>query len=502
MSSGHRVDPAFVVGPLNRRIFGTFVEHLGRCVYTGIHEPDHPTADEYGFRGDVEALVKELGATLVRYPGGNFVSAYHWEDGVGPVEERPRRLDFAWRSIETNEVGTNEFLAWCRRVDLEPLLAVNLGTRGLTEAMEYLQYVNSPAGTTLADQRVEHGYADPWNVRLWCLGNEMDGPWQIGHKTPEEYGRLAQEVANAYRRYDEDLELVACGSSTHAMPTFGTWERVVLEHCFEHVDHISAHAYYEPVDGDRVSFLASSADMDRHISDVVATADAVAAAKGSSKRIMVSFDEWNVWFQERWNGENSVEIAARPSLIEDVYSAMDAVVVGSLLITLMRHTDRVGIACQAQLVNVIAPILTEAGGRAWKQAIFEPFALTARHARGTVLQLAGTSPTIDTPRFGAVDQVWATATHDPQSGDIAVFCCNRSVDQSIEWTLDLSGFAGAALVEHVTVEAADDPDRYNTADDPERVVPVAGVSSMADGVLTAQLAAMSWHCLRLTSNPS
>ncbi|WP_022910109.1 alpha-N-arabinofuranosidase [Aestuariimicrobium kwangyangense] len=502
MSSHHRIVPEFAVGPLNRRIFGTFVEHMGRCVYTGIHEPDHPTADEHGFRGDVEALVRELGATLVRYPGGNFVSAYQWEDGVGPVEDRPRRLDFAWRSIETNQVGTNEFLAWCGRVGMEPLLAVNLGTRGLTEAMDYLQYVNSPAGTTLADKRVEHGVEQPWGVRLWCLGNEMDGPWQIGHKTPQEYGRLAQEVGNAFKRYDESLELVACGSSSHAMPTFGEWERVVLEACFDHVDHISAHAYYEPIDGDRVSFLACSEDMSRHIDDVVATADAVAAARGSSKRFTVSFDEWNVWFQERWQGENSVEITEKPPLIEDVYSAMDAVVVGSLLITLMRHTDRVGIACQAQLVNIIAPILTEAGGRAWKQAIFEPFALTSRHARGTVLRLAGTSPLIDTPRFGQVEQVWATATHDPQTGDVAVFCCNRSVDRSIEWTLDLSSFAGTALVDHVTVEAADDPDRYNTADDPDRVVPVPGTSSLADGVLTTQLAPMSWHCLRLTSNPS
>lgn len=256
--------PEFRVGAVNRRLFGTFVEHMGRCVYTGIYEPGHPTADEHGFRQDVADLVRELGATLVRYPGGNFVSNYQWEDGVGPKEDRPRRLDLAWRSIETNQVGTDDFLGWCERMGLEPMLAVNLGTRGLAEAVQYLDYVNG-VGTTLAAQRVANGRVEPWDVRLWCLGNEMDGPWQIGHKTPAEYGRLAEEVGNAFRRFDSSLELVACGSSNAGMPTFGSWEREVLEHSLHVVDNISAHVYYEPLDGDQVSFLACAEDMDRFI---------------------------------------------------------------------------------------------------------------------------------------------------------------------------------------------------------------------------------------------
>src|SRR5690606_5293279 len=263
-----KIDPNFQVGPLNRRIFGSFVEHLGRCVYSGIYEPDHPTADEHGFRTDVADLVRELGPTIIRYPGGNFVSNYRWEDGVGPRSERPVRLDLAWKTIETNQVGTDEFLQWCERLGLEPMMAVNLGTRGITEAGELLQYCNAETGIELADRRAKNGHPDPYGVKVWCLGNEMDGPWQMGFKTPEEYGRLAEETARVMKRFDESLELVACGSSNRGMPTFGTWERVVLDRCLDLVDHISAHAYYEPIDGDHDSFLASAEDMDRFITSV------------------------------------------------------------------------------------------------------------------------------------------------------------------------------------------------------------------------------------------
>jgi len=502
VTSSSTIDPAFTVGPVNPLLFGTFVEHLGRCVYTGIYEPTHPTADADGFRGDVADLVRELGATVVRYPGGNFVSNYRWEDGVGPRESRPRVLDLAWRSIETNQVGTDDFLAWCNRVDLQPMLAVNLGNRGLSEAVDYLEYVNGAAGTRYADQRVGNGYAKPWDVRLWCLGNEMDGPWQIGHKTPLEYARLAQEVARAYKTFDPDLQLIACGSSNTAMPTFGEWERVVLEHCFDDVELISAHAYYEPVDGDEVSFLAASTHMDRFIRGVVATADHVAAKRHSQKRINVSFDEWNVWFAARHAAQNEVEPSSEateaPALIQDVYNALDAVVVGSLLITLLRNTDRVGVACQAQLVNAIAPILTVEGGAAWRQTIFHPFALTAKHARGTVLMLAGDHGRVETPAYGPVEQVWAVATHDPESGELAVFVTNRSLTEPASWTVRLGAFGELRLVEHLVV-AEDDRNALNSEDDPDRVVPHPGVSAIVGGDLDVTLPPASWHCIRLSN---
>ena len=490
-----KIDPWFVVGPLNRRIFGSFVEHLGRCVYTGIYEPDHPTADEHGFRGDVAELVTELGPTIVRYPGGNFVSAYDWRDGIGPQGDRPVRYDFAWNTIESNQVGTDEGLQWCERLGIEAMMAVNLGTRGVPEAIELLQYCNAEAGTSIADERVANGHPEPYGVTVWCLGNEMDGPWQMGFKTPQEYARLAEETGRAMKRFDPSLELVACGSSNRAMPTFGSWERIVLDRCFEQVDHVSAHAYYEPVGGDDDSFLACAEDMDRFIRSVVATADHVAATKKSDKKIMISFDEWNVWFAERHSEHRDPD-----AVVEDVYDVQDAVVVGSLLIELMRHTDRVAVACLAQLVNVIAPILTRPGGPAWRQTIFHPFALTTRHAQGTVLAAAERGPMINTDRYGDVAQLHSVTTWDEATGDLVVFAANRSRTDALTLTVDLTGFASPAgawtLVEHLMIND-DDPHAANTEADPDRIVPLAGSAKMARDGITAELPLISWHCLRL-----
>ena len=491
------VDPGFVVGPVQPRLFGSFVEHLGRCVYTGVYEPDHPTADPDGFRSDVADLVAELGVTLIRYPGGNFVSNYVWEHGVGPRPERPTTLDLAWRSLEPNQVGTDDFLQWCERIGVPAMLAVNLGTRGLVEAVELLQYCNTEAGSRLADRRGANGRTEPYAVGLWCLGNEMDGPWQIGHRPADAYGRLAEQTARAMRLVDPGIELVACGSSNSAMPTLGTWERVVLEHCLDVVDHISAHAYYEPAEGDYASFLASAVDMERFIAAVVATADHVAAVRGSTRRITVSFDEWNVWYSRRFaQPETFVEA---PPLLEDVYDVHDAVVVGSLLITLLRHTDRVAIACLAQLVNVIAPIMTDPGGAAWRQTIFHPFALTARSARGTVLQTVVSGPTLTTARYGEVDQVHAVATWDETERTLTVFAVNRSLTEDADLELDLSRFpATLAVVDHQMM-AESDPHLTNTRDHPDRVRPRPGRSGVGDGVLTGTLPAVSWHCIRLAA---
>ena len=499
MQSGKlSIDPAFVVAPVNRRVFGSFVEHMGRCVYGGLYEPGHPTADEDGLRGDVLELVREMGVTAVRYPGGNFVSGYRWEDGVGPVEDRPTRLDPAWRTIETNAFGLNEFMRWARKADIEPVMAVNLGTRGIAEAIELLEYANHPKGAALSDQRIAHGAPDPHAIRTWCLGNEMDGPWQLGHKTAEEYGRLAAETARAMRQFDADLELVACGSSGRAISTFGAWEDTVLEHTYDLVDHISAHAYYELDGDDRASFLASSVDMDRFIREVVATADAVGARLKSSKKIMISFDEWNVWYNKALTeGGLPTDWTPAPRLSEDEYTLLDAVVVGSLLITLLRHSDRVAIACQAQLVNTIAPIRSEPGGPAWRQSIFHPFALTAQHAQGQVLDLRVDAPMLDTAKHGEVSALDSVATYDAATGRLAVFVVNRDPSATVELATDLRAFGGATLA-GATVLADDDVFAVNSMAEPERVTPQVHPSARVDGTtLRAELPAASWSMFLL-----
>ena len=502
MKTAHlTIDPAFTVAEVDRRLFGSFVEHMGRCVYGGIYEPDHPSADADGLRQDVLELVREMGVSLVRYPGGNFVSGYNWEDGVGPPEDRPTRLDLAWRSIETNRFGLNEFASWARRADLEPMLAVNLGTRAVDAARSLVEYCNHPAGTYWSDLRISHGAKEPHDIKRWCLGNEMDGTWQIGHKTAGEYGRLAAETAKAMRLTDPTIELVACGSSSSTMPTFGAWEAEVLDHTYDYVDYISLHAYYERVEDDLDSFLASAVDMDRSIEAVAATCDHVDAKKRSRKKLRLSFDEWNVWYMTDYHNQEPYDWQPAPRLIEDTYNVSDAVVVGSLLISLLKHADRVGIACQAQLVNVIGPIRAEPGSPAWRQTIFHPFAATARHARGTVLRTEPLSPMYDTAKYGDVPLVDAVATRDGESGEVALFAVNRDSTQAVELRADLRSLPGLRVSEFSTLTG--DAATTNTQGDPARVQPVASADvSLHDGVLTAKLPPLSWNVLRLGGGPT
>ncbi len=492
------LDPAFTIAPVRRRTFGSFVEHLGRCVYNGIYEPDHPNADEEGFRRDVLELTRELGVTTVRYPGGNFVSGYRWEDGIGPRDKRPVRRDLAWHSIETNQVGLDEFISWCRKANVEPMLAINLGTRGVAEALDLLEYANHPSGTYWSDLRIAHGATKPHNIRMWCLGNEMDGPWQIGHKTATEYGRLAAQTARAMRMVDPDLELVVCGSSGSSMPTFGAWEAEVLTHTYDVVDFISLHAYYEETDGDLGSFLASALDMDHFIDSVVATADHVGAKLRSKKRIQLSFDEWNVWYLSRYQQQgNPVDWEYAPRLLEDNYHVADAVVVGNLLISLLRHSDRVTSACQAQLVNVIAPIFTEPGGPAWRQTIFYPFAQASRLAKGSVLRVEVTAPQYETAKYGPAPVVDAVATHDPESGEVTVFAVNRAIEDETVLTIDLRAFNGLVPGDSTCLW---DTDVYarNNAEQPDRVQPRPHPSvTVADGTATVVMPPVSWNVIRL-----
>lgn len=464
------VDPAFRVAEVNRRTFGSFVEHMGRCVYTGIFEPSHPSADEAGLRGDVLDLVRELGVSTVRYPGGNFVSGFRWEDSVGPLAERPHRLDLAWHSLETNAFGLHEFQDWAQKAGVETMMAVNLGSRGVQEALDLQEYCNHPSGTALSDQRIANGAKDPFTIGMWCLGNELDGPWQLGHKTAEEYGRLAVTTARAMRMADPGLTLVACGSSSSQMPTFGSWEATVLEHAYEEVDLISCHAYYEEHDGDLGSFLASGVDMDHFVESVVATADHIRAKKRSKKRIHLSFDEWNVWYLSRYqNAPVPEEWAIAPRVIEDEYHLADAVVVGGLLISLLRNSDRVAAASIAQLVNVIAPIRSEAGGPAWRQTTFHPFAQASRYARGEVLRVVLQAPVYETARYGEVPLLDAVATHDPD-GELVLFAINRAQHEPLELSVDLRAFPGYRLIEH-SVLADPDIRAVNTEQQPDRVHP-------------------------------
>ena len=490
------IDKHFQVSKIDNRIYGSFIEHLGRAVYGGIYQPDSPLSDEQGFRKDTLALVKELGVPVVRYPGGNFVSGYRWEDGVGPKENRPKRLDLAWHVVETNQFGLNEFADWARKADSEVMMAINLGTRGVQEAMDILEYCNMDTDTVFSNLRREHGYNQPHGIKLWCLGNEMDGPWQIGHKTADEYGRLANETAKVMKDMDPSIELVVCGSSSPGMPTYGEWEATVLDHCYENVDYLSLHSYYADHEQDPETFLASNLSMDRFISQVVSICDYIKTKKHSNKTLHLSFDEWNVWYHSAQQDTQIPWWVQAPHQLEDVYDFQDALLVGSLMITLLRHADRVKIACLAQLVNVIAPIMTS-DESSWRQTTFYPFAFTSRYGRGTVLQTQVQVPTYENKAYGTVPYVDSVCIYNDEADELVLFAVNKDLEEDIALTMDLRQFADYHVLEHVVLHD-EDLHAVNTEADPHRIRPCAdGESEVENGILTATLKHKSWNMIRL-----
>ena len=489
------LDREFTVGPVDPRLFGSLVEHLGRAVYGGLYEPGHPTADADGFRGDVLALTRDLGVTTVRYPGGNFVSGFDWEDSVGPQADRPRRLELAWQSTETNEVGLHEFMRWCARAGAQPMYAVNLGSRGIDAARAVVEYANHPGGSVWADRRIANGAQEPFGIKLWCLGNEMDGPWQIGHRTALEYGRLANESAKVMKWVDPTIEVVACGSSYPEMPTFGDWELTMLDACYENVDYVSLHRYYENKAGDTRRFLARSEEMGQLIHTVTSVCDAVGGKKHLRKRLNLSFDEWNVWFhsaqkdQEAWERDRWGR--ALP-LLEDVYTFEDALLVGGMLITLLKNADRVKIACLAQLVNVIAPIMTRENGGAWAQTIFYPMMDASMYGRGTSLLPKIVAGKHDTKHYNDVPDMDAAAVMD-DAGNVTIFAVNRDLTEPMVLDLDLRSFGDLRPAMH-SVLHHDDMKAENTESAPDVVKPVILPCPKPGEPLV--LPAASWNVIR------
>lgn len=483
------IHTTLAVSTIDRRIFSSFVEHMGRCVYKGIYDPGNSLSDKEGYRTDVVEAVKELSVPMIRYPGGNFVSGYKWEDGIGPVEDRPRKLDLAWNSVETNEFGTDEFMKWLTLVDARPMMAVNLGTRGIQEACDLLEYCNLDSDSYWADKRRSNGKIEPYKVKTWCLGNEMDGPWQTGHKTASEYGRLANETAHAMKQVDDSIELVACGSSNEYIETFGFWEETVLMECYDNVDYISMHQYYDHPNGNTLHHLAKSIRMDRFITSVKAICDTVKAKKKSDKVMMISFDEWNVWYHSNPDDVKVDHWQTAPRLLEDIYTFEDALLVGLSIITLLKHADRVKIACLAQLVNVIAPIFTSDEGF-FKQTIFYPFQHAASYGKGKVLTTSVDSPTYTMEEFGEVPYIDAV-TIDNLDGYYTIFAVNRHLEKTLTMDIGLDSLMEYKLVEHIHYHSMDTQfsNSFEKQLEPE-------VVELKEGTFV-DLAPLSWNVIRI-----
>ena len=489
------LDKDYVISDIDKRIYGSFIEHLGRAVYTGIYEPGHPLADDQGLRKDVLELVRQLKVPVVRYPGGNFVSGFRWEDSIGPKAQRPRRLDLAWKTTEPNEFGLHEFVDWAKKADTEVMYAVNLGTRGILDAQDVVEYCNHKSGTYWSDKRIANGAAEPFNIKLWCLGNEMDGPWQTGMKTAYEYGRIANEAAKVMKWVDDSIEVVACGSSGTHMKTFGSWEYEMLNECYDNVDYVSLHRYYGNPHNDTNDFLASTMDLDDFIKTVAAICDAIKGTKKSKKKVHLSLDEWNVWYHS--NDQDQQLYKREPwgtalPLREDIYNFEDALLVGLMLITILRNADRVKIGCLAQLVNVIAPIMTRAGGGAWAQTIFYPLMDASLYGRGKSLLPQITCEKSSTKHFDDVPMVDAAAVLN-DDGSVTIFAVNRNLEEAAALDCDLRSFGDLRAASH-SVLHHDDMKAINTEDNPNEVKPVnVPVNGSNEEII---LPAASWNVIR------
>ena len=502
------IDRDRVRSVLDRRLFGNFLEHLGRAVYEGVYQPGSPLSDDDGFRTDVLDEVRSLGVPIVRYPGGNFVSGYNWLDGVGPQDERPTMHDKAWNSTESNHFGTNEFMRWCERTGTEPLLVFNLGSNTPEMAAAYVDYCNGQGGTRWSELRRSHGYEQPHGVRRWCLGNELDGPWEIGHTRPGEYARIASETARKVRAVDPGVQLIAAGSSNTELPTYGTWDRRVLERCYEDIDAISMHNYYgnmpELTGGSTARYLAMNLDMERQIRNIAGICDEVQAQLGSTKKLWLAFDEWNIWYRAREPEHMDGHLQVAPRLLEEEYNLEDALLVGGFLNSLMRHSDRVRIACMAQLVNVIAPLVTNDEG-VLRQSIYYPYAWALEYARGRVLDLAVESDSYPItaeglrPDFACEDMVPyldVAATLDEENARASIFILNRDLDAERDVTIRWQGLQPAGVLSCETLTGSD-LKAMNTFAQPHRVAPRALDTPQPGQAMTIKVPAASYTVLSL-----
>lgn len=480
------------IAEIDKNLASSFIEHLGRSIYTGIYEPENPCADEQGFRKDVIKMVKDLNVALVRYPGGNFLSGYNWKDGIGPRENRPVRLDRAWHTIEPNQVGMDDFYDWCRKSGTEIMGAVNMGTGTIQDAADLVEYCNYPSGTYWSDLRIKNGHKEPFNIKTWCVGNEMDGPWQIGHLDAHEYGKKALEAAKLMKWTDENIKLVVCGSASTGMPTYPEWDRIVLEHTYDYADYISIHRYFENFGNDD-DFLASFYDMDSFINTACATADYVKALKRSKKTMYLSFDEWNVWYQQN---QKPHPWETAPRILEDQYSLLDALVLGGMVITLLNHTDRVKIACLAQLVNVIAPIMTEPGKGAFMQTIYYPFRDMSIYGQGKSLKPLVSTENKITAAYGEVPSVISAAALNQDETELTVFVLNTDKSKTSSTKISLPTFNSAQMIYRTELCGAD-LNAKNSLAEPEKVTPKeVQVSQGEKNIFDIELKPASWNVIR------
>ena len=485
------VDTNRTIAPISPLLFGGFIEHMGRCVYEGIYDPESPNADSRGLRKDVLDALRDQAYTVIRYPGGNFLSGYNWLDGVGPQKQRPRRRDLAWQSIETNQFGTNEFMGFCAAINAAPMLAVNMGTGTIQSAADLVEYCNAPGGTYWSELRASHGFRSPHNVRYWCVGNEMDGPWQMGHLDATGYGNKALEAAKMMKWQDPTIKTVLVGSSSDRMSTYPEWDRTALEIAWEQVDYLSMHYYAGNQANDTASFLASAVLFERFVDTLDGTLRYVKAKQRSKHNVYLSWDEWNVWYKGDPVEGNWTEA---PHLAEEIYNLEDALVVAQWLNVFLRKSQVLRIACVAQIVNTISWLQTRSTGLL-KQPSYYAFKLVSNLARGEALDVLVKAPLLETKQYDSVPALDVSASYDVETQQGAIFLVNRSQTESV--TTDILWQDGKTVqVDKAWQLAGSDPKEANSWESPNQLVAKAISTPAVDaGRATLTLPPLSFTVL-------
>src|SRR5579875_2774853 len=449
-----KIDTERVIGEIDPKIYGNFTEHLGRCIEGGIFEENSPLSDANGFRKDVLKAVEDLHVSLLRWPGGNFSSNYNWRDGIGPRDQRPARLEMAWGTVEDNRFGTHEFLQYCETIRTEPYLCANFGTGSWDEAQQWVEYCNYPDGTATSKLRQKNGREQPWKVKYWGLGNEMDGPWQMGHRTAEDYGKFALEGAKLMRWTDPTIKLVAAGSSNYAADWIG-WNRTVLEYLKHHAGYLSLHMYVGNPQNNFEEFLASSLELDQR-TKIAEGIIRGAMSDVSNRQMYIAWDEWNVWYRARGSNERGRRI------LEEHYNLEDALVVATFLNTFVNNANIVKIANMAQLVNVIAPIFTSENGL-YLQTIYYPLQLFATNSFGNALELFVDAPTYSTKHSPKTPYLDVSAAYD--RGTLVLNAVNRSRTDNLPVTFELEDkqFSGEFEVAEVNGPDVKSENNFNSS---------------------------------------
>lgn len=521
------VHPAYEIGEIDPRLYSAFLEPIGNMVNGSMYNPKHPTADADGLRHDFIDALKKTDLPAVRLPGGNFVSGWQWKDSIGPKEKRRAHLDLAWHQYIDNMVGHDEYLKWAELVGTEPLYTINMGTGGIQDAVDIVEYTNHKGGTYWSDLRAEYGHAEPYNVKTWYIGNEPDGYWQIGswEKDPAGYGNLTNEVSKLMKWTDPRIETIAAVSCSPNMLHYPDWDLEVMKQCYHSVDYISMHHYQSVLDGDLPTFLGASRYFEDYINTEVAMCDYVAAKLKSPKKMMLSFDEYAthmrpggelhygrgeyLHYKAHYVFDPSREhvrhdpdnMMGRPRRGGDMLNALAN---ASTLMAFIRHADRVKIGCMTGGLGVLASTDRE---HVWATASAYPYTQLMRYGRGTSLRTSVDCDTYDIPSYivddtnqyyeqEGVDFIDTAAAYDKASGEVNVFVVNRNWESSNDVELDLAGFEGLSFIEHIEMYT-DDLEKANTWETPDAIRPVVNANAKFEGgKLSANVKAMSWNIFR------